>query len=127
MHRIVDAAKGVTTTDLSVAFQIRTRYRCYDGLRLHMTVGLGMNVSVNFIVSNAWMKGINAVIDYGAAKIRVPLQDDIQKFPMVLRPPTKSVPLVNDRNRNNRKAAFMALPNIEGLVAVMTAFNPKSP
>ena len=77
MHRIVDAAKGVTTTDLSVAFQIRTRYRCYDGLRLHMTVGLGMNVSVNFIVSNTWMKGIRAVIDYGAAKICVPLQDDV--------------------------------------------------
>ena len=74
IHGIVDMAEGVTTTKLPVAFQIRTRYCCYDGSRLHMIVGLGMDVSVNFIVSNAWMKGIGAVIDYGAAEIRVPLR-----------------------------------------------------
>ena len=47
MHGIVDEA---------VAFQIRTRYHCHDGSELQMMVGLGMNVSVNFIVRNAWMK-----------------------------------------------------------------------
>ena len=51
-----------------------------------------MNISVNFIIINALMKKIGAVIDYGAAQIRVPLLNDITKFPIVFRPPTKSVP-----------------------------------
>ena len=92
-----------------------------------MIVGLGMNVSVNFIVSNTWMNQIGAVINYGASKIRVPLMNGITKFLIVFCPPTKSVPSTTLENEPNHKAAFMALPNIEGLVAVMTAFNPKSP
>ena len=90
-----------------------------------------MNVSVNFIISNAWMKQIGAVINYGAAQIRVPLLNDITKFPIVFRPPTKSVPsyLISATlaNQSNQKAAFVSFPNIYGLVSVMTVLNPKIP
>ena len=86
MHGIVDEKEGANTTELPVAFQIRTRHRCHDGSELHMIVGLGMNVSVNFIISNAWMKQIGAVIDYGASQIRVPLLNAITKFPNRLSP-----------------------------------------
>jgi hypothetical protein len=53
MQAIVDDASGNNKTDLPVAFQIRTHYCCHDGLQLHMIVGLGMDVSVNFIINNA--------------------------------------------------------------------------
>ena len=92
MHGIVDEKEGANTTELPVDFQIRNRHRCHDGSELHMIVGLGMNVLVNFITSITWMKQIGAVIDYGASQIRVPLLNDITKFPIVFRPPTKSVP-----------------------------------
>ena len=73
------------------------------------------------------MKQIGAVIDNRASQIRVPLLNDITKLPIVFRPPTKSVPSTTLANQSNQKAAFMSLPNINGLVSVMTTFNPKSP
>ena len=56
MQGIVDNNSGTNQTELPVAFQIRTRYHCRDGSELHMIVGLGMNVSVNLVISNAWMR-----------------------------------------------------------------------
>ena len=96
---IVDDASGNNQTELPVALQIRTRYHCRDGSKLHMIVGLGMEVSVNFIVSNAWMRQIGAVIDYGAKEVRVPLLDDVTKFPITFRAPVRTTPGVANHIR----------------------------
>jgi hypothetical protein len=56
MHRIVDKVAGATTTKLFVASQIHTLYKCRDRSKLHFLVVLGADVSVNFILSNAWFK-----------------------------------------------------------------------
>jgi hypothetical protein len=93
-----------------------------------MIVGLGMDVSVNFIISNAWMRQIGAVIDYGASEFRVPLLNDVTKFPIAYRSPTRKIPSVNEHVHHlSRKSAFLALPHIEGLLKVMTVYNPQSP
>ena len=43
-------------------------------------VGLGMDVSVNFIISNAWLKQIGAVMDYGMNALNIPLHSDMKRF-----------------------------------------------
>lgn len=128
MQGIVDNKSGTNQTELPVAFQIRTRYHCRDGSELHMIVGLGMDVSVNFIISNAWMRKIGAVIDYGANEVRVPLLDDVTKFPITFRAPVRTTPgVANHVQQISHNAAFAALPQIEGLLHVMMAYNPRSP
>ena len=71
------------------------------------------------------MKQIGAVLDYGTNQLRVPLQDDLHNFRLTYRAPQKSVP--SPDLRSSHEIAFMALPNIEGLLSVMTAFNYNSP
>jgi hypothetical protein len=128
MQGIVDDSSGNNKTELPVAFQIRTRYICRDGSELHMVVGLGMDVSVNFIISNAWMRRIGAVIDYGAKEVRVPLLDDVTRFPITFRSPVRTTPGVAQHlSQITQGAAFAALPQIEGLLRVMIAYNPASP
>ena len=63
MQDIVDDASDNNKTYFPVTSQIRTCYHCFDGLELHMIVGLGMDVSVHFIISDVWMRQIGAVID----------------------------------------------------------------
>ena len=123
MHFIVSAdTEGVTTTEFTVAFQIRTPYRCRDRLDLHIIVSLGGNVSVIFILSNTWMKRIGAVLDYGANKLRVPLQDDPHHFRLTYHSPQNSFP--SPYLSSSHEILFMLLPNIEGLLSVMTYLNP---
>ena len=117
--------EGVTTTEFPVAFQIHTPYRFCDGSELHLIVSLCKDVSVNFILSNYWMKHIGAVLDYGTNQLRVPLQDDLHNFSITYRSPHKSVPST-DLCRSHY-IAFMEIPKIEGLLSVMTAFKPNSP
>ena len=131
MHGIVDEAKeGVTTTVLPVAFKIRTLYYTEDGSELHMMVGLGTNVSVNFVLSNAWMKRLGAVLDYGAHELRVPLMNGRKRFPISYLPPAKTCPAVNNAVpfglSYSPKQAFEQLPAMESLLCVMSAFNPGS-
>jgi len=93
-----------------------------------MIVGLEMDVSVNFIISNIWMRQIGAVIDYGTSKCCVPLLNDITKFPIAYRSPTRAIPPVSEHSHHlDRKSAFLALPQIEGLLKVMTVYDSKSP
>ena len=89
---IVDNASGNNQTELPVGFQIRTCYHCHDGSELQMIVGLGMGVSVNFIVSNAWMRQTGAVIDYGTKEVCVPMLDNVTKFPIAFRAPVCTTP-----------------------------------
>jgi hypothetical protein len=58
MHGIVDpnAQGGIHATQLPVAFCLRTCYILRDGKELHIMVGLGLDVAVNCIISNARMK-----------------------------------------------------------------------
>ena len=126
MHAIVSTdTGGFTTTELPVAFQIRTPYRCRDGSELHLIVALGTYVSVNFILRNAWMNQIGDVLDYGVNQLCVPLQDDLHNFRLTYHVHQKSVP--SPDLRSSHEIAFMALNNIEGLLSVMTAFNPNRP
>lgn len=133
MHGIVDEAKeGVTTTVLPVAFKIKTLYHMEDGGELHMMVGLGTNVSVNFVISNAWMKKLGAVLDYGSQELRVPLMNETKKFPISYLPPARTCPAVKiDTSVRfgysiSPKQAFEQLPAMEGLLCVMSAFNSGS-
>ena len=67
MHGIVSTdTEGVNTTKFTVAFQICTPYICRDGSEIHLIVALGTKVSVNFILSNDWMKQIGSVLECGA-------------------------------------------------------------
>jgi hypothetical protein len=124
MHGVVDTAVGATSTDLPVAFQIRTDYKCRDGSELHLLVALGKDVSVNFILGNAWMKGMGAIMDYGSNELRVPLHDDIHKFPLIFRSPMKNVPSLDKRSTHER--AFTCLPKITSLVTCISKYNPTS-
>ena len=128
MHVIVDAEAGAATTDLPIAFKICTPYRCRDGSRLHMMVACGPGVSVNFVMSNGWLKTVGAVLDYAARELRVPMHDDLTVFPIIYRHPVKNVPS-DTLARSPHQAAHSALPNtnIEGLLRCMVAHNPKSP
>ena len=90
-----------------------------------MIVALGMDVSVYFILSNAWMKHIGSFLDHGANQLRMPLHDYLHNFRITYRAPQKYVPYPDLRSSN--EIAFMALPKIEVLLSVMTSFNPKSP
>ena len=71
------------------------------------------------------MNHIGDVLDYGSNQLRVPLQDDLHNFRLTYRAPQKSVP--SPDLRSSHEIAFMALNNIEGLLSVMTAFNPNRP
>ena len=126
MHGIVSTdTDSVTTTELPVAFQIRTPYRCRDVSDLHLILALGTDVSVNSVLRNAWMKQIGDVIDYVANQLRVPLQDDLHNFRITYRAPQKSVPYPDIRSSHDIE--FMELPKIEGLLSVMKAFNHNGP
>ena len=70
------------------------------------------------------MHQIGDVLDYGANQLRVPLQDDIHNFKLTYCEPQKSVQYTD--LRSSHKIAFMELPNIEGVISVMTAFNTNS-
>ena len=103
----------------------RTPYRCCDRSELHLIVALGNYVLVNFILSNDWMKQIGDVLGYGANYLCVSLQDDIHNFRLTYRAPQNSVS--SPYLRSSHEISFMALPKIEGLISVMTDFNPTSP
>ena len=126
MHGIVSTdTEGVTTTELPVAFHIRTPHRCIDGSELHIIISLGTNVSVNFILSHYWMIHIGSVLDYGSNQLCVPLQDDLHNLRLTYCAPHNSVRYPD--LRSSCDIVFMALPNIKVLLSVMTAFNPNSP
>ena len=71
------------------------------------------------------MNQIRSVLDYGAKKLRVTLQDDLHNFRLKYRVTQKSAP--SPYLRSSHEIAFTALPKIEGLLSVITAFNPNSP
>ena len=126
MHGIVSTdTDGFTTSEFPVALQICMPHRCDDKSQLHIIVALETDISVNFILSNAWMNQIGDVIDYEANQLRVPLQDDLYNFRLTYRASQNSVP--SPDVRSSHEIAFMELPKIEGLLSVMTAFNPNIP
>ena len=71
------------------------------------------------------MKQIGAVHEYGANQLHVTLQDDLHNFRLTYRAPKKYVP--SPDLCSSHEIAIMALPNIEGLLSVMTDFNPNIP
>ena len=121
MHAIVSTdTDGFTTTELPVAFQIRTPYRFRDGSELYLIVAIGTYVSVNFILSNARMNQIGDVLDYGANQLRLPLQDNLHNFRLTYRAQQKSVP--SPDLRSSHEIVFMALNKIEGLLFYVRYF-----
>ena len=129
MHGIVDpnAQGGIHTTQLPVAFRLRTCYTLRDGKELHIMVGLGFDVAVNFIISNAWLKKIGAVIDYGANSLRIPTHTDLKKFPIGYYQPRNTPPKITGGNLATHKAAFQSLPIMTNLLKVINAVDSASP
>jgi hypothetical protein len=57
MTGIVSAdIEGVTSTDLPLAVRLKTPFVDRKGKKVFITVALGESVSINFIISNAWLK-----------------------------------------------------------------------
>ena len=91
-------------------------------------VALGMDVAVNFVLPNGWLKTIGAVMDYGKKEIRLPFytdNDDVTSFPMMFQRPVRSVPPTN-LGPSRHQAAFGALPKVDGLITIMEKYNPNS-
>ena len=86
MHGIVDpnAEGGNHTTELPVAFRLRTAYKLRCGKYLHLVVGLGKDVSVKFILGTPWLKSIGAVVDYGQDCLRAPHIPGCEEVPVEL-------------------------------------------
>ena len=125
---ISDAGGPPTSTKLPVAIEIKTPYYGQDGRPIHLMIALGMSVAVNFVLPNGWLKTIGALLDYGKKEIRLPFttaDDDITSFPMIFQRPKRSVPPTT-LGTSRHQAAFNALPKVEGLVAIMKKYNPKS-
>ena len=121
---VSEDTSGVTSTELPVAVRLKTPFRDRNGNRLGVTVALGNAVSINFILSNAWMKKLGASIDYGTNRLMANLQDH-PGFPLSYhRPKRASIsPLV----RTRRKYFRDMLPVLSGLANVMAVHNPTSP
>ena len=126
MHGVADAEAGAATTDLPVAFEIRTPYRMRDGSRLHMMVACGPDVSVNFCMGNGWLTIIGAVLDYQTGELRVPMEEDLHAFLLTYRHPVKNVPS-DTLAKSPHQVAHSALPHIEGLLRCMVVYTSKSP
>jgi len=129
MTGIVSQAGGApTSTQLPVAIELKTPYYGQDGRPINLMVALGMDVAVNFVLPNGWLKTIGAVLDYGRKEIRLPFfteDDDITIFPMMFQRPKRSVPPTT-LGTSRHQAAFSALPKVEGLIQIMKKYNPNS-
>ena len=129
MTGIVSEAGGSpTSTKLPAAIELKTPYFGQDGRPIHLMVALGMDVAVNFVLPNGWLKTIGAVMDYGKKEIRLPFytdNNDVTSFPMLFQRPKRSVPPTT-LGTSRHQAAFNALPKVEGLITIMKEYNPKS-
>ena len=84
-----------------------------------------MNVLVNFIISNAWLKQIGAVVDYEAHTLcPSPLYEVFKMFDMPITSlHRKGVTDVDGGSIVSHRASFKALPNMIGLLKAVTAFD----
>ena len=70
---------------------------------------------------------LHDIIDYGASEFRVPSFNDITKFLIAYCSPTRAIPSAWEHGHHlSRKSAFLALPQIERFLTVMSVYNPKS-
>ena len=129
MHGNVDpnAQGGIHTTQLPAAFRLRTCYTLRDDRELHIMVGLGLDVAVNFINSNAWMKKIGVVIDYGSDCLCIPTHTDLKRLPIGYYQPRNIPPKITGGNLATHKAAFQSLPIMTNLLKVITVVDAASP
>ena len=121
---VSEDTNGVTSTDLPIVECLRTPYRNRYGRRISITVALGSSVSINFILSNAWMKKLGASIDYGTNRLMANLQDH-PGFPLSYHRPKHAS--ISPHVRTKRKYFRDMLPVLSGLANVMTVYNPASP
>jgi len=134
MTGIVEDGAGAVSTNLPVAFQLRTPYRMPDGTNMCIIVGLGKHVAVNFILSMGFLKSVKAVIDCHVGQVGIPLyQEPHKRFPCHYQLPKRyQAPLaVTERPnlsffRTNQRAAWEQLPASEGVVAAILAHIPDS-
>ena len=89
MHGIVEDGSGAVTTELPVAFQVRTPYRMPDGTNLELVLGLGEKVSVNLIIPMGFLKAVNAVIDCAVGQVRISLYGGTKTFPIRYKAPVR--------------------------------------
>ena len=83
-----------------------------------MITGLGVDVSLNFIMYHVWMQQTGTVIEYDANKVCVLLFNDITTLPITFCPSAKTIPCVDQYGCPHQKPTVMVLPNIEGLYRV---------
>ena len=133
MHGIMEDGSGAVTTELPVAFQVRTPYRMPDGTNLELVVGLGQKVSVNFIIPMGVLKGINAVIDCAVGQVRVPLYGGMTTFRIRYEAPVRyQAPVQISAKPNlaffykNKEAAYQQLPTAEAVCHVIKTYTPGS-
>ena len=114
---------GVTSTELPIAVKIKTPYRHHDGSRVFITVALGLSVSVDFILSNTFLKGMGATIDYAADKMYTNIQNH-DGFPLTYKRPTRT--FVDPINRKGRQYFKDIMPVMIALQDILTNYHSSS-
>ena len=129
MHGIVDpdTEGGNQTTELPVAFRLRTAYKLRCGKDLHLMVGLGKDISVKFILGNPWLKSIGAVVGYGQHFLRAPLYPDMKKLPLDYKKPERGSAPVGHDSVAIHQAVFANMPKMGPFVKVLNAYSKGCP
>ena len=114
---------GITSTDFPIAVQLRTPYRNCNGHLIFITVALENSVSINFILSNDWLKKLGATIDYVTDRLLVNFQDH-GGFPLTYRRSAHT--MVDASTRKPRKYFKDVMPVMTSLSSVISIYNPVS-
>ena len=120
---VSEDTRGVTSTDLPIAVQLKTPYRNRDGRRIGITVALGISVSINFIISNAWMKKHRACIDYATDRMMMNFEDH-NGFKLTYHRPVRET--IDPNVRKSRQYFRDMMPVMATLASVMKVCNPQS-
>ena len=120
---VTDDNAGVTTTDLPIAVRLRTDYRHHNGDRVFITFALGQEVSINCIISNTFMKDMDATIDYGADRLYLNLEGQAS-FPMTYKRPTRNK--LEPADRTKRQYFKDNIPALSAIQSVLETYSPNS-
>ena len=120
---VSEDTNSTTSMGLPIAVRLRTPYRNRDGRYISITVALGSSVPINLILSNAWLKMLDAIIDYGTNKLMVDFQDH-GRFSLTYHHPRCS--MIDATHRHERKYFKDMMPIMTSLANVVNIYSPDS-
>ena len=66
-----DEDATMASTELPIAYMLRTPYTQLDGTPIKLTFACGKNATVNAIIVNPFLRAVDAVVDYGRDTTRI--------------------------------------------------------